>query len=291
MKRIILIFISFILILILTFYVNNNYKHKEIEYKVNCNQLKHMKNSFLIEGFLINYYYMHGEFPNDYRKVDSSFYNSIYNKNIKDKDYDYIRDQFYLDPFSKDSSFFFYKPIYNKYNNKREACLLLSAGIDGKINNIYPDTIYLNDSLNISTYNDCNQKFNYYFSLFGKKDILVLHLDGISNMKTFHKYFPISTIVDYFKNYKNKYLKYNQMLNKAICTEGIVYSVLSKDNDKYIVLKDSNIYLLFNLYYPDSISINVAKSIKLLGICNKFINDSIIEFKNTIECNNIGKDN
>ena len=288
MKRIILIFTSFILILFLAFYFNSDYKHKEFKYNDNCNQLDQKKNSFFIEGFLMNYYYRHGEFPIDYRKIDTSFYNLIYNENIKYEDFNYIRDQFYLDPFSKDSAFFFYKPIYNKYNNKREACLLLSAGIDGKINTILPDTIYLNDSLNINTYNDYNQKYNYCFSWFGKKDILVLKLDGITNMKTFNKNFSLNTIVNYFKDSKNKHIKYNQMLNKAICTEGVVDSVISKYNDKYIVLKDSNIHLLFNLYYPDSISTNIGKSIKLLGICNKYLDDSIIEFINTIECNNIG---
>jgi hypothetical protein len=278
--------LGIIILLILFFWVKNDYLTKENEFHNNYNQLNHKKNSFLIEEFLLNYYSLNGEFPEYYTKIDTSFYNALNNEKVNNEEFLYMKNQFYLDPFSQDSSFFYYKPIYNRKSKKREECMLLSAGIDSKINNRFPDTLYVDDSLKISVYSEAElDSFSYLLSCFGKKDILFLKINGISNMKRFYDNYSFLEIKEYFRNERNKKLGYYKMLKKSICVKSKIDSITYKNNSQYIVCKGSDFQISHKLYYADSISLSIGDSIETLGICKGIIEDSIIEFINVITYN------
>lgn len=76
---------------------------------------------------------------------------------------------YFEDPFNKTQNYKYY-PIYNK-KNKIKGYILLSAGIDGEINNDFDFKIYQGDN-SFRLYNN-NYTFNYLDYYFGKKDILV----------------------------------------------------------------------------------------------------------------------
>ncbi|MDL2254772.1 hypothetical protein LJB78_00630 [Bacteroidales bacterium OttesenSCG-928-J16] len=100
-----------------------------------------------------------------------------------------IRYFFCQDPMSSKDELLLFIPLYNRMQ-KRESFLLLSAGIDGKQNNILKetDTLYIDDWWNyITTYNyeELMQQsslitlprvpeFNMRHYLFGKKDYIII---------------------------------------------------------------------------------------------------------------------
>jgi len=125
-----------------------------------------------------------------------------FDDNLDDVQYgydDYIND-YVRDFLSKEApGFIHYIPLYNPDNLKRENFVLLSAGIDGKINNRYDwrDTLFLNDFQDklklydrnklISIFDDVTAEkkvyFNIFYYFFGKKDILIVSGDIIDTYK------------------------------------------------------------------------------------------------------------
>ena len=57
------------------------------------------------------------------------------------------------DPFSKTDAELLYVPVYSKSNKLCEGYLLVSAGIDGKLNNLITDTTYFEDVKKLNLYN------------------------------------------------------------------------------------------------------------------------------------------
>ena len=88
-----------------------------------------------------------------------------------------------------------YYPLYNRDNNKREAYILLSAGIDGKVNNnfTYHDSLFISDFLDkINIYNPNSfykvgdtinatkpPEFSLFDYFFGRKDYLIEYINCI----------------------------------------------------------------------------------------------------------------
>ena len=107
------------------------------------------------------YFYEHGWYPDSLQQIDSIFKNKNLNANLEN-----IREtryRFFVDPFS--GEFYHYLPVLNTKYGKPDGYYLLSAGIDGKIDNATFDSVKLKlyDSLS----------FNYFNCYLGKKDVLV----------------------------------------------------------------------------------------------------------------------
>ena len=113
----------------------------------------------------------------DYFEVNFSFPKNIYEV---EKFINKINNPLYnfSDPFSKHQKDLLYIPVYNEDNKLVEGYMLLSAGIDGKINTIVKDSVFFDDINTFSLYNtfqdsigdifEFNDDFNLYNYFFGE---------------------------------------------------------------------------------------------------------------------------
>lgn len=165
------------------------------------------------------------------------------------QEYPIIPNDTYTDPFSSKGNKLLYIPIYNPVNLKRESILLISAGVDGKINNRYQesDTIftYMVDDM-LKLYNNPNDieipRYNLFKRLFGKKDYAIMYLNLTERYKSIRVF---DTVVD-FNSFISKIdinRIYNPQLNKKY---------LLQLNDKKLIKSDNCILKLksgdFNMY-------------------------------------------
>lgn len=104
---------------------------------------------------------------------------------IQNRPVDIMLSQYLVDPFSSDLSQINLIPIFNKSASKWEGALILSAGIDGKMNYEFTlqDTIFMDNYRHLDLfYNSVdelslNLNFNPLDFLYGKKDLLVSYCD------------------------------------------------------------------------------------------------------------------
>ena len=99
---------------------------------------------------------------NDYAEV----YNRYFHKNFRypentasimkfiKKDTNFAKLFVYLlkDPFSKTGANLLYYPLYSKKSNNPEGMVLISAGIDGKLNTKLKDTLFIDDIKKLKFY-------------------------------------------------------------------------------------------------------------------------------------------
>lgn len=152
------------------------------------------------------------------------------------QDYLIIPDDTYTDPFSSKGNNLLYIPIYNPINLKRESILLISAGIDGNINNRYQesDTIFTymvndifklyNNPIDIET-----PRYHLFNRLFGKKDFAIMYENLTERYKNIRVF---DTIVDFS-------LFINQFDNDRIFNPELYKKYLLKLNDKELIKSDS----------------------------------------------------
>lgn len=194
------------------------------------------------------------EYPSHLSELMDSFLVNPYNyKIVKDK---------MKDPFSKQEDDLLYVPIYSSSNKLREGFLLISAGIDGKINTKIKDTIYFEDVSNLKFYNpfpsakklsyrEYKLKYCYFDYLFGNSDLLVEFANGIDIYENsyFNTYTPtllFETLTLHPKGYSRlnccikgnakcigngKILVYDSK-TKVICNmyKGRTYEIIEGDN-------------------------------------------------------------
>ena len=87
------------------------------------------------------------------------------------------------DPFSCDSSYLCYIPLYNKKKTIVEGYILLSSGIDGKINNHFKDTLCVDENIPLKLYNESDTCFRMIKRWFGQCDILIHKVNGRKMLK------------------------------------------------------------------------------------------------------------
>lgn len=110
---------------------------------------------------------------------------------IQDRPVDIISIHKLVDPFSMDLDRINLIPLFNKASSKWEGVLILSAGIDGKMNYEYTieDTIFLDEYKSLDLfYNSVddlslNLNFNPFDLFFGNKDLLVSYTDCRESFK------------------------------------------------------------------------------------------------------------
>ena len=110
---------------------------------------------------------------------------------IQNRPVDIMLSQYLVDPFSSDLSQINLIPIFSKRASKWEGILIVSAGIDGKMNYEYSleDTIFMDEynTLNLfyNSVDDLSLKesFNPFNFFWGKKDLLVSYTDCRESFK------------------------------------------------------------------------------------------------------------
>jgi hypothetical protein len=169
-----------------------------------------------------------------------------------------------LDPFSKKRKLYRYMPIYNKNNKFREGYIIVSAGIDGKINNNLQDTLYFEDVNILKFYNSvvqCNTfpfvdysvKFNLFNYFFGKRDLLISYVNCIEQHEelSFKLLYSPTQLSEYMNKSKrlNCFVKgqlygYDTLLNTLLLRDSEWSIICSMYNGRtWDITKDSAIVL------------------------------------------------
>ncbi len=280
MKRISYFSFFIIFILLIIFLVNymkikNGYYEKVGQY---CNI-----NDGIFNQYVLSYEY----FFNEYFEYPENV--SELQKYIRNNQKDYINmfNNLLMDPFSKNDSSFLYIPLYSKKSKMREGFAIISAGIDGKINNIINDTMYINDIDKLRFYNKVGDPDSppYYkpdstFKLlnycFGKKDLLVYYKDGVASYINNNREFTPITLYQMI-------IKFRQ-LDKQIITLTLFGIVDSVFND-HITIKENDITAYCNMYSGRDLFVKPGDTIKLACFFKGEINrgNRIIKLKNCIK--------
>lgn len=209
------------------------------------------------EGDIVNYeypakYFLHEfECPNSIQDIiDLVNYDSMY--------VNYIKAQF-NDVFSnKENTLFSYIPVYNRKNLKREGYVMLSSGIDGKLDNLFDletDTVF-SDNLNnrFKLYNQISfsetlssfilqniNGFNLYDYFFGKKDYIIEYMNCIDYYKMQPGAYPLDKLIERKSNKKDK--------GRIVVIEFKDYMLLDSENDSIITFEYKDILVKCRPYY------------------------------------------
>ena len=184
----------------------------------------------------------------------------------------------FTDPFSKHSKNLLYIPLYNKNNNLCEGYMLLSAGIDGKINATVEDTVFMDDIKRFKLYNPNQIKWNETqdiyefaddFSLYnyfcGKKDLLIGYKDGV-------KSFILNATSMGIYSPSEVYLKYSKLLENNVVLNCAIKARIVENNEKYIILSDDEFNVHCSMYVGrPHIDLKKDSTIIIVGKCNKKI--------------------
>lgn len=119
-----------------------------------------------------SYFVDYGEYPISYEQMVKSIY-----KSTEETFKEYYLDLLYTDFMSNQKQKLIYYPVYDKTTKKRLSYVILSAGIDGKINNILSenDSLFIDDlSMKLKLYNQNKvllekNTVKYYYPLYSKK--------------------------------------------------------------------------------------------------------------------------
>ena len=188
----------------------------------------------------------------------------------------------FKDIFSANNENYKFFTLYNRQTRLREACILVSAGIDGKLNCATKeiDTLFIDNFYNkLDFYNDSS--FNFYNYFFGRKDYLGQYFNGYEYYKNSAKrllpanillerienYIPdrsiiaYSGIIKYYSKKKKEIISVENELDTIICEMSKLYVFDKKIGDSIaIVCKIDNIDLnnrKYNFYDGISIDFNL----------------------------------
>ena len=231
----VLVFIGIVIILILYFNSKNSYSKKF--YK-----LDNLRTSLYFDYFFDDYFFEHFSYPSNVDTIDQ-YFKILANSNEK-----YYDD--FIDPLSNSNQHIKYIPLYNRINKRIEAYVLLSAGIDGKINNVInnKDTFFIDNYQEIiASYNrdsfyktgdtikNNKAEFNFINYLFGKKDYIIFYMNGIEG----YEIAPISSFQP-FDSTLNRILEYKNLQTRVIR----FISTLKMDTNNFILnVNDSNSFI------------------------------------------------
>ena len=206
----------------------------------------------------------------------------------------YIRNQFH-DIMSREKGLIGYIPLYNEQTLKREAFLLISAGIDGHLDLKTPftDTLFINQKIKeIKFYNThfpykpgdtiyLDSSFNLLDYFFGKKDYLIDYV----NFRDFYlseipEVYSITVLVNRIKTY-NYFGKYHKLSKQIYGYFGSISSDSLIGGTKYIYFRKGNFLIENRLIDTLGFKFTVGDSVALAGFLARFDpKDKIISFKN-----------
>jgi hypothetical protein len=255
--------------------------------------------------YIMDFYF---EYPQTYQELlQAAYEESIRYNNFSD--YGLYENKYFKDLLSRETpGFLQYIPLYNRDNMKREGFMVLSAGIDGKINNKYEwnDTLFVDDFLfssdfnyfgnfglidkknmlklyppkNLATIDIQKEKPKVYFNIFnyffGNKDILVGHgnliCDYLSRLSNIYNLGEMLEESSYYFTGSRTIWGYKG--NFAVDT--II------ENERYIFFRYED-YLIRNKLY-DGRDLFLSDTIKFIGTVSNFDSvNKIIDFVNCIQ--------
>lgn len=242
------------------------------------------RTNFLYQDPFISYYINNLEFPKEIEYVIEL--------DQDDPDYDAYVQRHFKDYLSQQNGQIKYIPIYNRKNLQIRAFVLLSAGIDGKMNIDVQDTMFLDDFDNrIPSYNrqsfyrigdtlgvDDNIKFNIWRYLFGNKDYIIYYVDIKEYLKkhTTQPY-PLSELIEQIKN-RNYIEQKGKIIRQVYSYSGVVYELNGS-----LIMKSDNFKISSDLLNDKKKEILVGEKITLSGILfNINLDQNMIEFKKSI---------
>ncbi|MDR2040491.1 MAG: hypothetical protein LBQ60_21455 [Bacteroidales bacterium] len=176
------------------------------------------------------------------------------------------------DPFNQYNKYLSYIPLYNRKLKKAEGYILLSAGIDGKINNVFKDSIYLDEDIQLRLYDKSDTTFCITKRWFGNKDWLISKVDGRQQLVDQAMPTEIQSLVK-----QAKALKINDTRLKVRIGDRIV----KLDTVVYFCYQDiwiKNYPLEYDLIRP----YQIGDSISIAGVFRGWENDSTIKMINCI---------
>jgi hypothetical protein len=170
-----------VLVVILLFFVFNKFRTASISHHDNISKIEQNNTSAKVKDLLNEYMLTHLEYPATIDEVVDISGDAIKKDGLSA----------WHDPFSADSSLYSYLPLYDRMNKKRLGFVLLSAGVDGKVDliNTEGDSLFIDDFENkIAVYNpsgikkhkkskdqhiDVKVGFSLFDKMTGKKDLIV----------------------------------------------------------------------------------------------------------------------
>jgi len=191
--------------------------------------------------------------------------------------------EIFVDPFHRNQDYFYYIPLYHRKNGNREGYLLLSAGIDRKINNMFNDSIYIDEDVQLKLYSASDTSFNIFQKWFGKKDLLIFQRNGREFIKN-ARYKGIRTldeITEVATNVRKRpyFVMGEDMVFSHTMFEG---KILNKDATS-VYFKNGITWFKIQLYDPiDYTRLNVGDDVIFTGLMTGWENDSTINIKNCI---------
>jgi hypothetical protein len=210
--------------------------------------------SIIFEGFFTSNF----RYPSQLEEL-YSFYS--YDTIIYEKVFNRMKD-----PFSKMNKDLLYVPVYSKFSKLCEGFLLISAGIDGKLNNRFNDTIYFEDIIQYSFYNpfdaatslsyrEYRLKYKLRDFIFGNNDLLIEFSNGIDIFidNSSQRIFTPTTLME--KLYPKGFSRFD------CCVEGLVKSI---DSNK-IVIVDSQSNVVCSMYSGRAITFKESEKVKIVG--------------------------
>lgn len=220
----------------------------------------------------------------------------IINSGIEDPVYiNHINTQL-KDVFSKkENALLSYIPVYNPKNLKREGFVMLSAGIDGKLNNIFDvktDTVFI-DNLNdrFKLYNPRSfseptsssilqniNGFNLYNYFFGKKDCVLEYFNCIDFYKMQPGAYSLDELIERKSNKKDK--------GRIVVVELEDYMLLNTENDSIKTFRYKDLLVKCKAYDYISYELEPNSSGKIVGIYDGLsINGQEVFLYNCIQVN------
>lgn len=176
------------------------------------------------------------------------------------------------DPFSLHNRNLLYVPVYSKTNRLCEGFLLISAGVDGKIDNQIKDSVFFETVKKLRFYNTLMvattlsyRRYNVGYKLkdylFGNKDILVEYANGIDiylNNVTQEVYTPTMLMKSLNLTEVKRYKRF----------QCVVKGIVKQVNGNTAMLADSACKVTCNLYKGRPIEIKVGDWVKIMGKFN-----------------------
>ena len=282
-KKLVISFLSIGILAISLFLLNTVKK----TYRLKVHRLKELELFSYYSNPFIDYFNENSQFPADMKDA--------YVLNPRQVDFKkYIQNQFH-DILSRGNGLVGYIPLYNKRTLKREAFLLISAGIDGHLDlkNPFTDTLFINQKIkSVKFYNThfpyksgdticLDSSFNLLDYFFGKKDYLIDYV----NFRDFYlseipEVYSITSLVNRIKTH-NYFGKYDKLSKQIYGYFGSISSDSLIGGAKYIYFKTGNFLIENRLIDTLGFNFTVGDSVALAGFLVRFDpKDKIISFKN-----------
>lgn len=249
--------------------------------------------AFNINKYKINEYIhnpINAEYFNSYFVQNGQYPNSIFDLISKFKDSGAPQEavnEIFCDPFSSANNYWHYLPLYNKQMGTAEGFILLSAGIDGEIDNRFKDSLYVDGNISLKLYSSADTGFNILDKWFGQKDILIMKRNGKDMLKESAGYNPPNINIQPWDRIKTIAMDVKGRPHLRVAFHFLYKDKIILKNDTCIFFHVEDLWIKNVAYDPnDFISFQINDSILLAGILTGRVNDSTIEVIRSVPLSN-----